>query len=88
MGKEENRFIIGVGAQKAGTTLLYDLLKNHPQLAIGNKKELHYFDYAKTPNIDDYLKLFNGASKIKFEVTPSYMYYRDAIEKISKTNSK
>ena len=33
-----------IGAQKAGTTWLYDNLKKHPDLGLPDVKELHYFD--------------------------------------------
>ena len=36
-------FLLGVGAQKAGTTWLHGFLNNHPDCAIGAIKELHAF---------------------------------------------
>lgn len=36
--------VIGVGAQKGGTSWLHYFLKNHPQCAMSPVKELHYFD--------------------------------------------
>lgn len=36
--------LIGVGAQKAGTTWIADYLSKHPQFTISPGKELHYFD--------------------------------------------
>lgn len=44
-------FVIGVGAQKAGTTWLYDYLGRHPQIAMSPIKELHYFDAVHRPDI-------------------------------------
>jgi len=35
---------LGIGAQKAGTTWLYENLRRHPQLWLPPVKELHYFD--------------------------------------------
>ncbi|WP_071527185.1 sulfotransferase family protein [Nodosilinea nodulosa] len=35
---------LGVGAQKAGTTWLWSILKSHPDVWMPPKKELHYFD--------------------------------------------
>jgi hypothetical protein len=37
-------FLLGIGAQKAGTTWLYDYLKNHPNTDMGFMKEYHIFD--------------------------------------------
>lgn len=36
--------VIGVGAQKGGTSWLHYFLKNHPQCAMSPIKEMHYFD--------------------------------------------
>ncbi|WP_068108300.1 sulfotransferase family protein [Tropicimonas marinistellae] len=38
------QFILGVGAQKAGTTWLFDYLQQHPQCAMGPMKEIHFFN--------------------------------------------
>jgi len=37
-------FILGIGAQKAGTTWLYDYLRGHPNANMGFTKEYHIFD--------------------------------------------
>lgn len=37
-------FILGVGAQKAGTTWLYSYLNRHPNINMGILKEYHIFD--------------------------------------------
>ncbi len=37
-------FFIGIGAQKAGTTWLYQKLHRHPQIWVPPEKELHFFD--------------------------------------------
>jgi len=41
---KKKTFLLGVGAQKAGTTWLYDYLKNHPNTDMGFMKEYHIFD--------------------------------------------
>lgn len=40
----------GIGAQKAGTTWLYDLLRQSPECHFAPIKELHYFDVMYLPN--------------------------------------
>jgi len=46
-GKETmEKFIIGVGTQRSGTTLLYDLLSQLQEIDKG-PKEIHYFDNVK-----------------------------------------
>ena len=71
--KEE--YFIGVGIGKTATTLIYELLKNHPKLNIGKVKELHYFDNTDSPSIEEYEQLFSGSKGIKFEITPIYIYF-------------
>ena len=40
---------IGIGAQKAGTTWLYDMLAQNPSIWLPPLKEVHYFDYLDAP---------------------------------------
>lgn len=48
-------FII-IGAQKAGTSSLYNYLGQHPQIAPSYTKEVHYFDGGISPSIDTFAK--------------------------------
>jgi len=41
---DSKTFILGIGAQKSGTTWLYDYLKNRPDVYMHPLKEVHYFD--------------------------------------------
>ncbi len=45
------RMLIGLGAQKAGTTWLSDYLARHPDVFMSPIKELHYFDLKYVPGI-------------------------------------
>ena len=40
--------LLGIGAQKAGTSWLHAYLRGHPACSTGPMKELHYFDSLKT----------------------------------------
>lgn len=40
---------IGIGAQKAGTTWLYDMLAQNPSIWLPPLKEVHFFDYLGAP---------------------------------------
>lgn len=70
---------ICVGAQKSGTTLLFTVLKEHPDVYVPDRKEIHFFDVEER-----YLKgiewyesnYFYRVEKEKAvgEITPSYMY--------------
>lgn len=39
------RLLIGIGAQKAGTTWLFETLASHPRVSRPPVKEIHYFDH-------------------------------------------
>lgn len=43
-------FLLGVGAQKAGTTWLHDYLSNHENVDLGFRKEYHVFDALSSRN--------------------------------------
>jgi hypothetical protein len=72
---------VGVGVQRACTTWWYNLVSDHPQVAIvkDRPKELHYFDrFWSEPftdqNIDEYHRFFpRPAGKLSGEWTPRYM---------------
>ncbi|ESA32695.1 sulfotransferase [Leptolyngbya sp. Heron Island J] len=78
-------FII-VGAQKSGTTSLYDYLTEHPQLWPAYIKEVHFFDGGLSPKSNNFQKgegwyraNFPLKSHIKtgeqtFEASPLYMF--------------
>ena len=48
-------FII-IGAQKSGTSSLYNYLSRHPQLMASSIKEVHFFDGGMSPEIDNFEK--------------------------------
>ncbi|WP_066184156.1 sulfotransferase domain-containing protein, partial [Aliarcobacter thereius] len=76
-----------IGAQKAGTTTLYDIL-NKTNLFCGSKtKEVGFFskDYFFNKGIEYYHKEFQ-TDKITFEATPEYLYYDFVPERIYKYN--
>ena len=67
-----------VGAQKSGTSSLYGILKQHSEIFMPEKKELHFFDrhenFAK--GTDWYFNMFTNSEKylVKGEITPNYIY--------------
>ena len=85
---QPNFFIIG--AMKAGTTLLWDVLNQHPQVYMSKRKEPHHFSYlaagsrplilegANPPITDtaDYAALFHeaGAARAVGEASTSYLH--------------
>ncbi|MEZ5276204.1 MAG: sulfotransferase [Opitutaceae bacterium] len=45
------KLIVGIGAQRAGTTWLAEYLTGHPQVGFSPIKELHYFDTVYRPDL-------------------------------------
>jgi hypothetical protein len=82
------------GPGRSGTTSLYQYLTQHPEIYAGSTKEHRYFDET-VPAVEDdpealaeareaYLDRFRGAEghELVVDGTPSYVYYRDALERI------
>jgi hypothetical protein len=68
-------FVI-VGAQKAGTTSLYRMLRKHPQIHMPRTKELHFFDTHWDRGVDWYAAQFTPKlwERRRGEATPYYLY--------------
>ena len=66
-----------LGAQKAGTTWLYELLSQHPDIFLPEEKELHFYNRcdAISEGYEPYLKHFEGAENHAMvgEATPNYL---------------
>ena len=91
--KVERLDFIVPGAQKSGTTALHYFLSKHPQVALPDRQELHFFDdeetFARAPVDYEFLHLhFRPLAKsaITGEVTPSYLYWKPAMERIRNYN--
>jgi hypothetical protein len=92
------------GAQKSGTTALHYFLSEHPQIALPDRQELHFFDDEDIFSIPvDYdilhrhfqpitrsirLRRGYGGQAIAGEVTPSYLYWKPAMERIHAYNPR
>jgi hypothetical protein len=80
-------FIVA-GAQKCGTTALHYFLEKHPNIALPDKQELHFFDhedlFSKEVNYQLLHDSFRPTSRslVAGESTPTYVYWRLAIERI------
>lgn len=81
-----------VGAQKAGTTTLSEVLQQHSRIFIPIAKELHFFDDPKkySKGLSYYSSLFSGAENAEAigEITPVYLFYPDIPEKIANMPGK
>ena len=68
-----------IGAQKAGTTWLHEVLRQHPSLCLPIGKEVHFWDWHRGKGLGWYCRQFpNAKTKTKSEVkygecTPCYM---------------
>lgn len=66
---------LGIGAQKSGTTWLYQQLAGHPEVDFPGGKEMHFWDGAGQPDLKAYRACFNANAKDgrrQGEITPAY----------------
>lgn len=77
---------IGIGVQRAGTTRIYELLKQHSEICMPTyRKEVHYFDRYYHKGERWYRSLFDHCKgKIVGEITPAYIYDEKCAERIHK----
>jgi len=86
--KVERLDFIVAGAQKSGTTALHYFLRKHPQIALPDRLEMHFFDDEEIfSGPVDYELLHRhfppvARSALAGEVTPSYLYWKRATERI------
>ncbi len=78
-----------VGAQKAGTSALDQYFRNHPEINMGRRKEIHFFDNEKlfknsTVNYDKYHDFFDWSDPniLLGECTPNYMYWEPSMRRV------
>ena len=85
-------FIVA-GAQKSGTSALDHYLREHPELCLPRRKELHFFDtdrnFAAEPvDYAAYHAAFapGPGQRLLGEVTPAYLYWPTAAQRIARYN--
>ena len=85
-------FVIA-GAQKSGTTALFRYLREHPQLCMPARKEVHFFDRDKyfKEGPPDYVRYHaywapRPEHRLFGDATPSYMYWASSPERIWRYN--
>jgi hypothetical protein len=79
------------GAQKGGTTALYDYLHDMPDVALSREKEPHFFDDETqdwaSPDYGRYHAQFDDpAGRPCGEATPIYLYWPNSLERIRAYN--
>ncbi len=72
---------IGIGAQRCGTTSLYNYLTKHDKIAIPKRKEIFYFAQNYDEGEDWYEKHFKKDG-INFEICSYYIYHPLAPERL------
>lgn len=80
MGRTMTPSFLIIGAQKSGTTALFNRLQQHPQIVSPLKKEVHFFDDNFERGMDWYLSHFplvNDADLITGEGSPFYLFSPD-----------
>lgn len=90
MNKAKLPQFICLGAQKAGTTTLHEILKEHPDIYLPEDKEANFFDrdeeYRQGAEywIDKHFRQALDQQK-KGVFTPDYLYYTEVPERIKST---
>lgn len=71
-------FIV-IGAMRAGTTLLHDILSKHPRIAMARMKETDFFIAEKNypQGVEWYAAQFDPDMPIRGEISPNYTKLRD-----------
>jgi len=83
LSQTKSKRVFIIGAQRAGTTWCWALLKNNKSISLCNPKEPDYFsvNYSRGPAW--YKKNFTGeANKIHVDVSPSYLFSNEAAHRI------
>jgi hypothetical protein len=74
---------IGIGAQKCASTWLYEMLRDHPQVLVSERKELDFFSYHYENGFRWYENCFEPKSNVKQvgEISPSYLHEAGVAER-------
>jgi hypothetical protein len=64
---------LGIGAQKAATTWIYERLRLHPEIRFPAGKEIHFWDLHRERGVEWWLNIFSQEGSWKQgEITPAY----------------
>lgn len=77
---------IGIGAQKCASSWMYDILSDHPEVLVSNKKELDFFSYQYERGYGWYEAQFSSKEGVKAvgEISPSYFNECSVPERVRK----
>jgi Sulfotransferase domain len=73
-GEADMIHFLGIGAQKAGTTWIYQHLSEHPDIRFPAGKEIHFWDCCRSNGIEWWMGLFadDHQRRKQGEITPAY----------------
>src|SRR5215203_1796439 len=79
------------GVQKAGTTALFEYMRDNPAIGLPAAKELHFFDNEtdidwSRPDYGAYHRFFPSEPACRGEATPIYIYWPNSLERIKDYN--
>ena len=76
---------VGIGAQRAATTWVHNCLRDHPDVYLPERKELHFFDTQYKRGVPWYEQHFKGhrGQKAVGEITPDYLGVPYAIPRLA-----
>jgi hypothetical protein len=78
----EPKIFFVVGAQKAGTTALFDYLISYKEMNTPKRKELHELDKQQPISKSDFLKELGVDDGLTGDFSPSYLYSKYAAQNI------
>jgi hypothetical protein len=88
--RERRLGFLCIGVQKAGTTTLHSLLRDHTDLAVSSEKELHFFDEEnrdwQSGDYTDYHLHFSDRHGVWGEITPIYIYMPGCLDRVHAYN--
>lgn len=88
MGKTTFINFLCIETQKAGTTLLYEILRLHPEIFLPHDRR-HFFDLDEHYNkgIEWYKQFFQNSEHYKIigTITPVYLFFEYVTERIKDT---
>jgi hypothetical protein len=73
-----------IGAPKAGSSWIFEVLREHPEVFVPVAKDIQFFDYNYEKGIDWYLSFFRPGigKKAVGELSHDYLYYEEAATRI------
>src|SRR6516225_367831 len=78
---------LGIGAQKAATTWIFECLRRHPEIYFPGGKEIHFWDECRERGIEWWLDIYRNSAhngRKKGEITPAYaLLDEDTIHQIA-----